>query len=384
MQVIQSEFKVDVGAALPLYLQLIEHIQSHVASGRFEPGQQLPTVRSLAAQLGINPGTVAKAYGELERAGVIVAHRGGGTCIAPRPDSARLSSLREARLSAIVGKSALEALSLGYSPQEIEAAFVLQLARWRQERETRETGGVMAVAPPTGGSILLKGSHDLTLDLLAAHVRRLYPESSLDIANIGSLGGLVALERGEAHVAGAHLLDEETGQYNIPFVKRLFPGQEVYLVTLAHRFQGLILASGNPKGIEGLEGLRGEGVRFINRQRGSGTRVLLDHKLRCFGITSEEIAGYEREVDTHLAVAAAVSTGNADAGIGIYAAAKTLGLFFIPLLEERFDLVIPKGHYESRLLKPLLDAVSTAEFKEVVDELGGYNTAETGKVTIVR
>ena len=367
----------------PLYVQVIEQIQDLVATGRLEPGRQLPTVRALAVDLGINPGTVAKAYAELEREGVIVTHRGGGSCIASGADNARLASVRESRLWSIIGKSALEALSRGYTPQEIEAAFVLHMARWRVAREKGESGEVIARLAERQNTIVLTGSHDLTLDVLAGHLRRNHPEVSLSITSVGSLGGLIALEQEEAHVAGAHLLDEETGEYNVPFVKRLLPGQEVVLVTLAHRMQGLIVAVGNPKAIGGLEDLRRKDVRFINRQRGAGTRVLLDHKLRQLGISPEEVDGYGREVDTHVAVAAAVAGGVADVGVGIYGAARSLGLGFLPLLKERYDLVIPRRHYDGQFLRPLLEVVSSDEFKQVVTALGGYDTVDTGKATFV-
>lgn len=373
----------DPHAEVPLYLQLMQQMQHAVATGRLEPGQQLPTVRGLAAELGINPGTVSKAYSGLEREGIIVTHRGGGSHVSWTADSAPLAEMREARLRSIVGQAALEALSLGYLPQEIEAAFVLDMALWRQERERGEPGAMTATLARRRNAIVLTGSHDLTLDLIASHLRKDNPEITLSITNVGSLGGLIALQREEAHLAGAHLLDEETGEYNIPFVKRLLPGQAVALVTLAHRFQGLIVARGNPKGVNSLEDLARPGVCFANRQRGSGTRVLLDYKLREIGIIPEAIQGFEREMDTHMAVAAAVASGAADVGLGIYGAARSLGLGFVPVVKERYDLVIPRRHYDSQFIKPLLDVISSREFKEVVNDIGGYDTADTGKVTMV-
>ncbi|MDP2663619.1 MAG: substrate-binding domain-containing protein, partial [Dehalococcoidia bacterium] len=380
MQAIQQpvEIRLDLQGDVPLYLQITEQVQACVASERLQPGQQLPTVRGLASQLGINPGTVAKAYGELERDGVIVTHRGGGSYVAAPADTGRLSAMREGRLWGIIGKASLEALSLGYAPEEIEAAFVLRMARWRQEREKGASGAVFPDTAAGQNTIVLTGSHDLTLDLLASHLRLQHQEIKLSITSVGSLGGLIALQREEAHLAGSHLLDDETGEYNIPFIKRLLPGQEAALVVLAHRYQGLMVAKGNPKGINGLDDLRRHGVRFINRQRGSGTRVLLDYKMRQLGITPEEIEGYDHEVDTHVAVAAAVAGGAADVGLGIYSAARSLGLGFVGLLKERYDLVIPRRHYESQLLKPLFDIIIGNEFKRVVNALGGYDTAETG------
>ena len=190
---------------------------------------------------------------------------------------------------------------------------------------------------------------------------------------MGSLAGLVALRRGEAHLAGAHLLDPETGEYNIPYVRRYLPGQEVVLVTLVHREQGLMVPKGNPKGIRGLEDLTREDVRFINRQRGSGTRILLDYHLQRLGIAPEQVQGYADEEYTHLAVAAAVASGRADCGLGIAAAAHALGLDFIPLFTERYELVVPADLYESDLLRPLWDVLQDADFRKQVAGLPGYH-----------
>ena len=201
--------------------------------------------------------------------------------------------------------------------------------------------------------------------------------------NVGSLSGLLALQRGEAHIAGSHLLDEETGEYNIPYVQRLLPDQEVVVLGFVYREQGLIVARGNPKGIRGLEDLTREDVTFVNRQRGAGTRVLLDYELKKRGISPRRIRGYERVEYTHLAVAAAVKGGAADVGLGILAAARALDLDFIPLFRERYDLIVPKVHFDSPLLAPLLDVIHSDRFREAVEALGGYDTSPMGKVLAV-
>jgi putative molybdopterin biosynthesis protein len=223
------------------------------------------------------------------------------------------------------------------------------------------------------------GSHDLTLDLLASELRRIYPRASLSSSNVGSLGGLRALQRGEAHLAGSHLLDEETGVYNVSYVRQLLPNVEVVLVNLVYREQGLLVARGNPLDVKSLEDLARGDVSFINRQRGSGTRVLLDYELGRMGISASDIDGYEREEYTHTAVAAAIASGTADAGLGILAAARALELDFVPLLKERYDLVIPGEHYRSTLLQPLLEIVRSADFRTRVEQLGGYDTSEMGE-----
>ena len=230
------------------------------------------------------------------------------------------------------------------------------------------------------GTIVAIGSHDLTLDLLASYIHRRHPQQSLASSNVGSLGGLVALNRREAHLAGCHLLDEETGQYNLPFIQRYVKGQPVVVVNLVHRVQGLIVPKSNPKGIESLDDLGRDDLTFINRQRGSGTRVLLDYKLKALGLSPEEIIGYDREEYTHLAVAAAVAGGRADVGLGILSAARAMQLDFVPLLTEQYDLVIPREFYEGEVLEPVLSLVRGAEFKHAVEALGGYETTTMGDV----
>jgi putative molybdopterin biosynthesis protein len=224
------------------------------------------------------------------------------------------------------------------------------------------------------------GSHDLALDVLANHLHRRFPQRSLSSSNVGSLGGLLALKNAEAHLAGSHLLDEETGEYNVSYVNRLLAGQEVFIVNLVYREQGLIVSKGNPKGIAGLADLGREDVVFINRQRGAGTRVLLDFKLKELRLAPGQIRGYDRAAFTHLAVAAAVAGGAADAGLGILTAARALDLDFVSVARERYDLIIPRVYYEGPLLEPLLILLQDPSFKTEVEGLGGYDTCHMGQV----
>ncbi len=229
-------------------------------------------------------------------------------------------------------------------------------------------------------TIVAIGSHDLTLDLLSSELSKAHTGLSLSSSNVGSLGGLIALQRGEAHIAGSHLMDEETGEYNVSYVRRYLPGKPVVLVNLVFRDQGLIVPKGNPKGLTGLADLLRPDVQFVNRQRGAGTRVLLDYQLAQMGAAPEQVQGYSREEYTHLAVAAAVSGGTADTGLGILAAARALNLDFVPLMKERYDLVIPRDVYESDLLHPLLDLIRGQDFRGQVEVLGGYDTSQMGEV----
>lgn len=227
-------------------------------------------------------------------------------------------------------------------------------------------------------TIFAIGSHDMTLDLLAQHLtlrgRRLVS------SNVGSQGGLVALRRGEAHLAGSHLLDPESGEYNIAAIRQYLPGRRVRVMIWVGREQGLLLLPGNPRGIYSLADLVRPDVTFINRQRGAGTRVLLDYTLGRMGIAPDTIRGYNQEEYTHLGVAAAVLSGRADAGLGIAAAARALNLDFIPLFQERYDLVIPMEFVESGLLDPLFDLTQDAVFRQQVSALPGYDITNMGKI----
>jgi putative molybdopterin biosynthesis protein len=228
-------------------------------------------------------------------------------------------------------------------------------------------------------TIVVTGSHDLILDLGASALRARDNRVSLASSNVGSLGGLTALRDGLCHVAGSHLLDPASGEYTVPYLERLLPGRDLAVVRLAHREQGLIVAAGNPLGLTGIEDLGGGRVRYVNRQRGAGTRVLLDHELARRSLDAAGVLGYEREEPTHLAVAAAVAADRADAGLGVLAAARAFDLGFVPVAREPYDLVLERELVESELLAPLWSLLESAEFRSQVDALGGYDTAEMGR-----
>jgi putative molybdopterin biosynthesis protein len=229
-------------------------------------------------------------------------------------------------------------------------------------------------------TIFCIGSHDLTLDLLSQFLAK--DDRRLTSANVGSQGGLVALQRREAHLAGSHLLDPETGEYNVTYLPKFLPEIPIKLVALVLRVQGFMVMKGNPRSIKNLRDLGRPGIRFVNRQRGAGTRVLLDYHLNLDGIPSESIQGYDQEEFTHLGVAAAIASGRADCGLGIAAAAQALDLDFLPLFQERYDLVIPKEHADSQLLAPLFDIIAGEEFRAAVMAMPGYDVSIMGKLIL--
>jgi len=229
-------------------------------------------------------------------------------------------------------------------------------------------------------TVVCIGSHDNALDLLANLLKREHPGFSLSSAHVGSMGGLMAIRNGVAHIAGTHLLDEATGQYNIPFIIKMLGDRKLFLVNLVYREQGFMVLKGNPKNIRGFGDLRRQDVCFINRQGGSGTRLLTDKHLRDQNISPHQVNGYGREEYTHMGVASAVLTGVADMGMGILAAAQALDLEFIPVARERYDLVIPTAFAELPHVAALLDIIrGSTEFRNVVTALGGYDISDMGK-----
>jgi len=266
----------------------------------------------------------------------------------------------------------------------VRADGLVHIPRFSEGLNAGEAIAVDLMRPPSviDQTIVHLGSHDLTLDLLADQLRRERPDRSLSSGNVGSLSGLLALRRGEAHLAGSHLLDEETGDYNLSYIKRYLPDTPVVVLGFVGRTQGLILPRGNPKQITELGHLSRPDVVFINRQRGAGTRVLLDYKLSQMDIDPDDIQGYDRAEFTHLSVAAAVQSGSADCGLGILAAARALNMDFIPLFQEQYQLIIPTAYYESDLLAPLLDIIRGEHFQSAVAALGGYGVAQMGKVIV--
>ncbi len=228
-----------------------------------------------------------------------------------------------------------------------------------------------------GELLIMLGSHDLALELLAEQLKE---QHILDLLSysVGSLDGLVAMRQGMTHLTGCHLVDVDSGEYNLPYVRHFFPDQDVILVTLAERIQGLMIVPGNPLGIRGLTDLLRPDITLANRNRGSGTRLWLDRQLRLLGQDPAQISGYGTERRTHTAAARAVLSGEADTTLGLEAAASQAGLGFIPLFEERYDLVLPAWKIGESLFRPLLDMINAGAFRRLAGGLPGYNVEHTG------
>ncbi len=359
-----------------LFEMIADSIRQQILSGVLQPGDNLPPVREMAARWECAPGTVQHAYQQLTGEGLVVGRAGQGTRVTETAlqtaQSGQHSSLRRAALIHQAESFLLGVLTAGYTPEEAEGAVRLAMDRWRSLASEP--------APAPAGTLRFAGSHDPAVALLASHFGEIIPDYTLHVTFCGSLGGLMALARGEADLAGCHLWDEETNTYNAPFVRRLLPGRNVALLTLAHRRLGLILAPGNPNHVAGLADLARPGLRFINRQQGAGTRVWLDAQLRRAGIVPDRIQGYEHTVITHSEVASAVATGYVDIGLGLEAAALTYGLDFIPLTTERYDLAIPVDAWAFPPVQALAAWLVTDTARAAIRDLGGYDTARTGAI----
>jgi len=230
-------------------------------------------------------------------------------------------------------------------------------------------------------TVVCIGSHDNALDVLANYLKKKFPSYSMSSAHVGSMGGIMAIKKSEAHVAGTHLLDEQSGEYNVAFIRKFLKDVPLKLINLVYREQGLIVRKGNPKNIRTMEDLTRDDVVFINRQPGSGTRLLTDKYLRDKGIPPQSIKGYDKEEFTHMGIASAVMSGAADTGMGILTAAIALDLEFIPVAQERYDLLIKKEHLDMPMVQAFLQIIaSDDEFKSAVLSLGGYDVSDMGKV----
>jgi len=326
----------------------------------------------MAARWDCTVGTIQHAYRELAEQGLIVSQPGRGTRVSQRPQTQTHLPLRRANLVHRAEAFLLEALTAGYELPEVEQAVQIAMDRWR--------AAVQEETPPNRQTLRFAGSHDMLVSWLGAHFDEINPGWSLQLSFTGSLGGLIKLAEGRADIAGCHLWDESQDAYNRPFVQRLLPNRRVALVTLAHRRMGLILTPGNPHTIRYLDDLPRPGIRFVNRQSGSGTRVWLDAALRSNEIDPGKIQGYSEEVMTHSQVAQAVAEGRADVGIGLEASASIYNLEFILLTRERYDLVIPERVMQRPEARKLADWLGEEAAQEAIANFEGYDSGETGEI----
>ncbi len=345
----------------PIYTQIVAQVTSARDRGELVPGERLPTVRELAAQLGVNRNTVAHAYHLLRQAGVIVGHTGRGSHIAALPAGVPREPPYTQRLDEAVGA----ALAGGVAPPLVEE--LVQQGIRRRQRSSADADTL----------VHYQGSHDFCLDLLARRMRRVAPRMRLICTPVGSTAGLLALGRGEAQLAGLHLLDAATGEYNWPSVRRMLPGLNIRLITLVEREQGLIVRRGNPLGVRDLSDLARPALRYASRQPGSGTQLLLEHLLAQHGLNPAHVQPTIGPLTTHLALAAAVAGGRADVGLGIRAAARALDLDFIPLATERYDLAFRHEEDNSAWLATLLETLASPALRAEIETLDGYDTTHT-------
>lgn len=352
---------------------LARELRRRIALGELAPGDQLPSVRQLASTLGVHTRLVVAAYAELRAEGLITGTAGAGTRVV-RPASPRATVARTGRLSALADDVLSRALAEGFAPEEIESAVALAAGRWRADQTVQ-------ALTPTGQARLLRlaGSHDLSVEILAARLGagkrpvRLVPNFG------GSLAGLLRLAAGQADLAAVHLLEVTSGEYNVPFVRRVLGGRPVVLLLAVEREQGLMVLPGNPLGVHGLGDLARPGMRLANRQEGSGTRVLLDALLPRAGVATALVRGYARELPSHVAVAQAVAAGDADVGLGIEAAARLLGLEFLPVAREPYELAYLEGPTNARTIARLRRVLQSEAFRSGVAALGGYHTERSGE-----
>ncbi len=287
-------------------------------------------------------------------------------------EAARFLGLNEKRIYQLAKEGKIPATRIGGKwifPRALINQWIIEKAKGNLKGEEGTASNILVVM----------GSNDLAWDIISHTLQEPPFHIIVSVANVGSTGGLIALDQGLAHVAGIHLFDPESGQYNVPFLEKYLPGKELVVIHLFQRKQGLIVRRKNHLKIGGLQDLSRPGIRFVNRQKGSGTRILLDFELQQNGMSPSDIHGYHHEVDTHMAVAMEVLRGKADCGLGVYSVAKSLGLGFIPVKDENYDLVVLKKESGLPQVKSLLRVIRSEEFRETLKEVGGYDLKEIGE-----
>lgn len=359
----------------PTYQVIFESIREEIYTGKLKPGDKLPGVREMSQHWQCTPGTVQHAYALLVRSGLISSRQGKGTVVSDLPSGAMAmgSGLRRANLVIKAEQFLLESVTSGYSLEEITEALTLATEHWRvmEERESTDEEDVIRIT----------GSSDPVINALADAISTLLPGIRLQVQIGGSMAGLMALNQGAADMAGCHLWDAETNSYNLPFIQKILPNRKMKVIAFAHRRLGLITPRNNPSAIRSLADLRKPGIRFINRQHGSGTRVWLDEQLNISAIKPDEILGFETVKSTHLEVAREIAEGRADAGLGLESAAAVFGLNFQLLTLERYDLVVDGAQAERESIRRFIAWLQSDAAREYIGGFQGYETGETGSIT---
>jgi putative molybdopterin biosynthesis protein len=356
------------------YADIVEHIRIEILGDRLRPGDRLPTVRAMATSLGVNANTVARAYAELARDGVIETHHGGGTMVSLRLDRDGVAARHAERVNVMLGTAVLSALSMGYAPGEIEAAVASQLARWR---ESAQQPAVRAGVE----TLHVVGSRDLVVELLAAKARLAETPIELLLHLTNSADGLAALAAGTADLAGCHIYDPVSRDFNIAAVHRVLPGRRVALIELTRREQGMLISRDRGLTLASLEDLGVGRPRVGTRAPGSGTHAYFDWHLRQARVQPESLQMDLYE--SHLAVAAAVAGGVVDVGLGIRAAAQAYGLDFVHVGWERYELATMAEQLERPAVSMLLDVIASQPFRSAAASLGGYDPSTSGRVRYV-
>lgn len=264
----------------------------------------------------------------------------------------------------------------------MKADGILEVPQETESYESGDTVSVRLLGRDTGfmDSLVAVGSHDPLLDEISDLLRLKFGDVSMVSTNVGSMGGLIAVRRGEAHLAGTHLLDVKSGRYNEPFIKKVFPDGNLRLIECVKRIQGFILPKGNPLGIRGVGDLRRDGLRYVNRQQGSGSRILFDYLCSEAGFDPTGLDGYFREEYTHTSVASQVASGSADTGLAVFSVARMFNLDFVPVCEEQYDLLIPNHAWDIPLMQKLIAVLKSSEFRARMDAMGGYIVENPGSV----
>jgi putative molybdopterin biosynthesis protein len=360
----------------PTYQRIAAAVKDDILSGKILPGTRLPGVRELAVKWNCTPGTIQKAYGQLVQSGLVTSQPGKGTFVSGGVEKLQpeYSSLRKATLVLKTEQFFLENISSGFTLDEIAQSFHLAADHWRSLDKLPQTN--------TQATIRFSGSSDTVINALPELIGSILPGTRMDIQVVGSMAGLLAISQGKADLTGCHLWDESSGEYNLPYIYKLLPAKQVRVVTLAHRRIGFITAPGNPLKIHQLTDLTRKSIRFINRQNGSGTRVWLDSELSRTKINQETISGYNLEKNSHSEIALAIALGQADVGIGLQSAAVTLGLDFIMLARERYDLVALASKATIDPILSLLLWLDSQAGREFVGHFPGYESDHTGEVII--